>query len=160
MHNWKLSDATVYYSDSNNVSNYFAEYFFVSHFEINSIKNIFSNLDAVSFWELSRLEENYKFLGYSTKEIESEFHKALSYPFFLMAMTLLAGAVVMNVRYRGNYMGYVIITIILSVIIFYLNDLSRALGETEQISLMMSVWTPLSIILIFSSIGMIHVNEK
>jgi hypothetical protein len=24
----------------------------------------------------------------------------------------------------------------------------------------MSVWTPLSIILIFSSIGMIHVNEK
>jgi lipopolysaccharide export system permease protein len=159
-HNWTLSDATVYYSDSNNASSYFAEYSFVSHFEINSIKNIFSNLDAISFWELSKLKENYKYLGYSTKEIESEFHKALSYPLFLMSMTLLAGAIVMNVKYKGSYLIYVIITIILSVIIFYLNDLSRALGETEQISLIMSVWTPLSIVLIFSSIGMIHVNEK
>jgi len=159
-HNWKLSDATIYYNDSNNISGYFAEYSFVSHFEINSIKNIFSNLDAISFWELNKLKENYKYLGYSTKEIESEFQRALSFPFFLMSMTLLAGAIVMNVKYRGNYLSYVIITIILSVIIFYLNDLSRALGQTEQISLIMSVWTPLSIVLIFSSIGMIHVNEK
>ena len=53
-----------------------------------------------------------------------------------------------------------VVTIILSVIIFYLNDFSRALGETEQISLIMSVWTPLIIVLIISSIGMIHVNEK
>ena len=157
---WKLIDANIYYGDNNNFSNYFADYSFVSNFDINGIKNIFSNLDAVSFWELNKLKENYKYLGYSTKEIESEFQRALSFPFFLMSMTLLAGAVVMNVKYRGNYMSYVIITIILSVIIFYLNDLSRALGETEQISLIMSVWTPLSIVLIFSSIGMIHVNEK
>ena len=77
-----------------------------------------------------------------------------------MSMTLLAGAVVMNIRYKGNYLSYVIITIILSVIIYYLNDFSRALGETEQISLVMSVWTPLTIVLMFSSIGLIHVNEK
>ena len=159
-HNWKLSDATIYYNDTNNISSYFAEYSFISHFEINAIKNIFSNLDAISFWELNKLKENYKYLGYSTKEIESEFQRALSFPFFLMSMTLLAGVVVMNVKYRGNYMSYVIITIILSVIIFYLNDFSRALGETEQISLIMSVWTPLIIVLIISSIGMIHVNEK
>ena len=132
-HNWKLNDATVYYSNSNNVSDYFAEYSFVSHFEINSIKNIFSNLDAISFWELSKLKENYKYLGYSTKEIESEFHKALSYPLFLMSMTLLAGVVVMNVKYRGSYLIYVIITIILSVIIFYLNDLSRAMGDRKSV---------------------------
>ena len=159
-HNWKLSDATIYYNDTNNISSYFAEYSFVSHFDINGIKNIFSNLDAISFWELNKLKENYKYLGYSTKEIESEFQRALSFPLFLMSMTFLAGAVVMNVKYRGNYLAYVVIAMILSVIIFYLNDFSRALGETEQISLIMSVWTPLIIVLIISSIGMIHVNEK
>ena len=135
----QLSVASGNYGAPVNLSTYLASHSFVSNFEINSIKNIFSNLDAVSFWELNKLKENYKFLGYSTKEIESEFQRALSFPFFLMSMTLLAGAVVMNVRYKGNYMSYVIITIILSVIIFYLNDLSRALGETEQISLIMSV---------------------
>ena len=157
---WKLSDAKIYYGDSNNVSSYLASYSITSNFEIDSIKNIFSNLDAVSFWELNKLKENYKYLGYSTKEVESEFHRSLSFPLFLMSMTLLAGAVVMNVKYRGNYLVYVIIAIILSVIIFYLNDFSRALGETEQVSLIMSVWTPLIIVLIISSIGMIHVNEK
>ena len=157
---WKLNDVKIYYGDSNNVSTYLPEYTFVSNFEINSIKNIFSNLDAISFWELNKLKENYKYLGYSTKEIEGEFQRALSFPLFLMSMTLLAGAIVMNVKYRGNYLAYVIITIILSVVIFYLNDFSRALGETERISLIMSVWTPLGIILIISSIGMIHVNEK
>ena len=157
---WQLSDAIIYYGVTNNLSTYLASHSFVSNFEINSIKNIFSNLDAVSFWELNKLKENYKYLGYSTKEVEIEFQRALSFPLFLMSMTLLAGAVVMNIKYRGNYIAYVIIAIILSVIIFYLNDFSRALGETEQISLIMSVWTPLSIVLIISSIGMIRVNEK
>ena len=157
---WQLSDAIIYYGVTNNLSTYLASHSFVSNFEINSIKNIFSNLDAISFWELNKLKENYKYLGYSTKEIEAEFHRSLSFPLFLMSMTLLAGAVVMNVKYRGNYIAYVVIAMILSVIIFYLNDFSRALGETEQISLIMSVWTPLIIVLIISSIGMIHVNEK
>ena len=157
---WQLSDARIYYGVTNNLSTYLASHSFVSNFEINSIKNIFSNLDAISFWELNKLKENYKYLGYSTKEIESEFQRALSFPLFLMSMTFLAGAVVMNVKYRGNYLAYVVIAMILSVIIFYLNDFSRALGETEQISLIMSVWTPLIIVLIISSIGMIHVNEK
>jgi lipopolysaccharide export system permease protein len=157
---WQLSDAIIYYGVTNNLSTYLASHSFVSNFEINSIKNIFSNLDAVSFWELNKLKENYKYLGYSTKEVESEFQRALSFPLFLMSMTFLAGAVVMNVKYRGNYLAYVVIAMILSVIIFYLNDFSRALGETERISLIMSVWTPLSIVLIISSIGMIHVNEK
>jgi lipopolysaccharide export system permease protein len=157
---WKLNDVNIYYGDTNNVSTYLPEHIFVSNFDINSIKNIFSNLDAVSFWELNKIKENYKYLGYSTKEVESEFQRSLSFPLFLMSMTLLAGAIVMNVKYKGNYLVYVIITIVLSVVIYYLNDFSRALGETEQISLIMSVWTPLSIILIISSIGMIHVNEK
>lgn len=157
---WILFDAIIYYRDSNNVSTNFTKYDFKSNFEINSIKNIFSNLDAVSFWELNKLKKNYKYLGYSTKEVEGEFQKSLSFPLFLMSMTLLAGAVVMNVKYRGNYMTYILISIILSVLIFYLNDFSRAMGETEQISLVMSVWTPVSLVLILSSIGMIHVNEK
>ena len=157
---WKLKNVTIYFKNKNNTSNYFNEYKFLSNFEINSIKNLFSNLDSVSFWKLNKLKKNYKHVGYSTKQIDSEFQRALSYPFFLMSMTLLAGVVVMNIQYRGNAMAYVIASMILSVLIFYLNDLSKALGETEKISLIMSVWTPVILTFILSSIGMIYVNEK
>ena len=86
--------------------------------------------------------------------------RSLSYPFFLMCMTLLAGVIVMNVKFRGNYLIYIFISIVLSVIIFYLNDFSKALGETDQISLSMSVWTPVFLVFIASAIGMIYVNQK
>ena len=77
-----------------------------------------------------------------------------------MSMTLLAGVIVLNIKYRGGYFGYVFVAVILSVIIFYLNDFSKALGETEKISLIMSVWTPVTLVFIISSIGMVYVNEK
>ena len=96
----------------------------------------------------------------STKEIDGEFQRSLAFPLFLMSMTLLAGVVVMNVKYRGSTLAYIFISIFLSVLIYFLSDLSKALGETEQISLLLSVWTPLAVVLILSSIGMIYINEK
>ena len=156
---WKLIDSHIYYTD-NNKSIKYEEYYFLSNLEINGIKGLFANLDSISFWELNKLKKNYKYLGYSTREIDSEFQRSLAFPIFLMSMTLLAGVVVMNIKYRGNFTAYIALSIFLSVLIYYLNDFSRALGETEQISLMLSVWTPVSLILIFTSIGMIYVNEK
>ena len=156
---WKLIDSHIYYTD-NNKSIKYEEYYFLSNLEINGIKGLFANLDSISFWELNKLKKNYKYLGYSTREIDSEFQRSLAFPVFLMSMTLLAGVVVMNIKYRGNFTAYIALSIFLSVLIYYLNDFSRALGETEQISLMLSVWTPVSLILIFTSIGMVYVNEK
>ena len=156
---WKLVNPNIYYTD-NNKSIKYEEYYFLSNLEISRIKGLFANLDSISFWELNKLKKNYKFLGYSTKEIDGEFQRSLAFPLFLMSMTLLAGVVVMNIKYRGNFMAYIALSVFLSVLIYFLNDFSRALGETEQISLILSVWTPVSLVLIFSSIGMIYVNEK
>ena len=156
---WNLKNTTIFYNE-NNTSVQFKNYSFKSNVEIGNLKNLFSNLDSVSFWDLNKLKENYKYLGYSTKEVDSEMQRSLSYPFFLMSMTLLAGVIVMNVKFRGNYLIYIFISIVLSVIIFYLNDFSKALGETDQISLSMSVWTPVFLVFIASAIGMIYVNQK
>ena len=40
----KLIDANIYYGDNNNISNYFANYSFVSNFDINGIKNMPLNM--------------------------------------------------------------------------------------------------------------------
>ena len=157
---WILKNATIYFKNKNNASDEFSEYKLLSNFEINSIKNLFSNLDSVSVWDLNKLKKNYNYAGYSTKQIDSEIQRALSYPFFLMSMTLLAGVVILNIKYRGNIMAYILTSVILSVLIFYINDFSKALGETEKISLIMSVWTPVILVFIISSIGMIYINEK
>jgi lipopolysaccharide export LptBFGC system permease protein LptF len=53
-----------------------------------------------------------------------------------------------------------LISILICVAIYYFKDLSIALGQTEKISLGLSVWMPVLIIGLFCSIGVIQINEK
>jgi len=62
-------------------------------------------------------------------------------------------------RNKQNFY-YVLISILTCVAIYYFKDLSIALGQTEKISLILSVWMPVIIIGLFCSIGVIQINEK
>ena len=46
------------------------------------------------------------------------------------------------------------------VLIFYLKDLSVALGQTNRISLALAAWVPIIVTSIFSIIGLVQINEK
>ena len=60
---------------------------------------------------------------------------------------------------KQNYY-YILLSILVSVVIFYFKDLSIALGETGKISLVLSVWMPIMVISLFCLIGVIQINEK
>ena len=64
-----------------------------------------------------------------------------------------------SLKYKQNFY-YVLISILTCVAIYYFKDLSIALGQTEQIGLILSVWMPLVLISLFCSIGVIQINEK
>ena len=128
---WKLHNLKKYQSNSKIES--FDKLIFKSNFDLNKLKNIFTELRSISFWELNKVKKNYQDLGISTLEIESEFHKALAYPLFLMCMTIIAGLFVLGIESRKSYLFYVFLAIVLSVVIYYLNYFSKALGETNNL---------------------------
>ena len=64
-----------------------------------------------------------------------------------------------SLKYKQNFY-YVLISILTCVAIYYFKDLSIALGQTEQIGLILSVWMPLVLISLFCLIGVIQINEK
>ena len=47
-----------------------------------------------------------------------------------------------------------------SVVIYYLNNFSYVLGSTEKLSLTMSIFFPLMILLIINALMLYKVNEK
>jgi len=55
---------------------------------------------------------------------------------------------------------YILVSILTCVAIYYFKDLSIALGQTEKISLVLSIWMPIILISLFCSIGVIQINEK
>jgi len=92
--------------------------------------------------------------------MQAKFQRSLAFPFFLLSMVLLSGVFTLGMTFKENNWSYVFIAIITSVLIFYFNDFSAALGKTEKLPILISVWMPIVIIFIFSSAGVIHANQK
>ena len=133
---------------------------YMSLYNLDKILSLYSNLDTISFWnignEIKLLEER----GYSTKQMETKFQRALAYPFFLLAMTLLSGVFTLGIQFKESNLTYIVITIITCVLVYYFNDFSAALGRTEKIAIEIAVWMPIIIIFIFSAAGAIYANQK
>ena len=129
-------------------------------YDIKKIKSLYSNLDTISFWDLKNEIQLLEARGYSTREMEAKFQRAFAFPFFLLSMVLLSGVFTLGMTFKENNWSYVFIAIITSVLVFYFNDFSAALGKTEKLPIVISVWMPIVIIFIFSGVGVIHANQK
>ena len=92
--------------------------------------------------------------------MQVKLHRSLAFPFFLLSMVLLSSVFTLGTTFKENNLTYVFLTIISSMLIFFFNDFSAALGKTDKLPVELSVWMPIAIIFIFSSVGIIHANQK
>ncbi|WP_440654558.1 LptF/LptG family permease [Candidatus Pelagibacter sp. HIMB1506] len=131
-----------------------------SNFNSKRINSLFSNLSSLSFLKLLELKKNYILLNYSTIEINIQIQKILSYPLYLILMTLFSGALMFRVKsYKSNTFK-ISIGLFLCVIIYYFNNLFNALGTTEKINYILSIWIPLIILSFVTIIMLVRINEK
>ena len=85
----------------------------------------------------------------------------LSLPFFLFLMTALSSVLTMGTLKKSDNFKFIILGLILTVLIFYFfKDLSIALGQTDRIPLILSVWAPVIALSFFIFIGVLQINEK
>jgi lipopolysaccharide export system permease protein len=157
---WSLKNAKIIDSEGKVLTENLKDLTFITMYDIDKIRSLYSNLDTISFWslgsEIKLLEER----GYSTREMESKLQRSLAFPFFLLSMLLLSAVFTLGIEFKENNWTYVFIAIITSVVIYFFNDFSAILGETEKLPIEISVWMPVTIIFIFSSVGIIHANQK
>ncbi len=131
-----------------------------SLYDVKKIRSLYSNLDTISFWNLENEIKILQERGYSTNEMRAKLQRSLAFPFFLISMTLLGGVFTLGFQFKEDNWTYGFIAIITSVLIFYFNDFSAALGKTDKLPVEISVWMPILIIFIFSTIGLIHANQR
>jgi len=77
-----------------------------------------------------------------------------------MVMTVLSSVLMLNVKHNKPKLFYLVLGILLSVIIFYINHLSSTLGENNKLPIILSVWLPHLIISMLIGIGLVTINEK
>ena len=131
-----------------------------TNFDLKRIQTLYSNLSALNFTELYELRENYKKLKYSTTDVDLHLLKIISYPVYLLLITLFSSMIMLNIKQVKGMTFKISIGLFFSVLIYYLNNFSHVLGSTERISIFLSIFLPLIILLTINSLMLYKVNEK
>ena len=154
---WLIYDATIF---ENNISQKNDLIKFKSNFNQKRIESLFSNLSSLSLFKLIDLRQNYRLLNYSTVDVDLQIYRILTYPLFLVIMTILASIIMLNTKKSNSKFIKIIIGLFCSVIIYYINNLMNVMGSTEKIPLMVSIWTPIIFLSLVNLIMLININEK
>ena len=155
---WLIKKATIYNFEEPNKTK--TDIFFKSNFNSEKINTLFSNLESLSLLELLKLKKDYKDVGYSISEIDIHLQRIYSYPLYLVIMTILSSIIMLNIEHNKPKIFYLLLGVLLSVIIFYLNRFVNLLGENEKLPINLSIWLPHILMFILVTIGLVRINEK
>ena len=131
-----------------------------TNFNYNIIQNLFSNLSSLSLLDLWEMRKNYKKLNYSVTDIDLQLMKLISYPLYLLLMTMLAAIIMFNTKKSSNKYKRIILGLFCSVVIYYFSNFFYVLGSTEKIHLTISVAMPLLILFLINIYFMRNINAK
>ena len=132
----------------------------LTNFDRNKINSLFSNISTLNLLELFHLKKDYENLGYSSSEIEIHLLRLGSTPFLYGLLTVLSAVIMFNFKKDKSLFFHIILGILMSVIIYYINFMFTSLGNNGKIPIVWSIFLPLLFISIFATIGLIRVNEK
>ena len=154
---WIIYDAQVF---KDNTRQNLAVLEFDSNFDLERIKSLFSNLSSLSLLELIDLNKNYKSLNYSTTDVEIQIQKIISYPIYLIVMTILSSIIMFNTKSFKRTTFKVAIGLFFSVIIYYINNFFNVLGASERLSVINSIWIPIVSLILINMLVLYRLNEK
>ena len=159
--NWDMRNIKIFNFDeeSNVIIKNKENLVFSSFYNVEKLNNLFKNLDTISFIELITNNKNLINRGYEKTIISEKINSFFALPFFLALMTILAAIFTINNK-KSNNINYLMIAVLTCAIIYYMKDLSVALGKSDRISPEISVWIPIIIIGLINSIGLLQINEK
>ena len=155
--NWIIYEAKVF---DRNTKQKFEIVEMTTNFDYLLIQNLFSNLSSLSILELLELRKNYKSLNYSLIEIDIQLLKLISFPIYLMLMTIFSSVIMMSTKELKSSIIKISIGLFFSVIIYYLFNFFNVLGKTEKINIFISVLLPIILLTVVNSLMIRRFNEK
>ena len=105
------------------------------------------NSQPPAFWSLPNAIKVQDTSGFSTLSLRMQFHKLLALPILLIAMTLIAAAVSMNLSRSGGTLRLLIAGAVIGFTVYFGNSVMHTFGEAGTLPVILSAWfTPLFII--------------
>ena len=159
--NWLLNKVRIITANNKkNKENYLNNYNYTSNINISELKNVYKNTETSSLLDINKEISILEDKGYSTIDLRIRYQKLISFPIYLLAMSILSGLMIINLGKTSNYLKYGSYGVIISIIIYFLNDLSITIAKSGIISVDFSVWIPIFLIILINLVGITQVNAK
>ena len=155
---WKLDKVRIFFD--NGKKEVLENLKINTNFNREKLNSIFSNLNSLNLLQLINLSGDYKKLGLSGIEIKSHIFKLYSFPILIAIMATIGSVLVLSFNYRRSKFFNLSLGILSSVIIYYINYFFNLLGITEKTSIILSICSPLIILILFCFILLVRINEK
>ena len=158
---WLLNKVNIIsINKKNNKDNYLNNYNYTSNVNISELKNVYKNTETTSLLDINKEMLILEDKGYSTVDLRIRYQKLISFPIYLLSMSILSGLMIINLGKTSNYLKYGSYGVIISIIIYFLNDLSITIAKSGIISVDFSVWIPIFLIILINLVGLTQVNAK
>ena len=132
---------------------------FNTELNLEKIRLGFGEPSKISIWELKNYIKRIEQAGFSSLKHRVYLHTEIALPFFMVGMFLIGGALNMG-HTRVSKKGLaILISIIMGISAFLLNNLTEILSQNGAIPFLLGAWGP-PVIVIFISLGLIlHLED-
>lgn len=155
---WRLKNVKIY-SEERKTENLLS-YRYTSSFDGKIISNLYSNLNSLNIFQLIKLEENYKSIGYSATEVKLHLNKIYSIPLYLTLTTIIGSLIMFKMNFIKSKFFLIVIGVLVSVVFYYINYFSILFGKNETLPVEVAVWLPQILIILLCSLGLTRLNEN
>ena len=156
--NWILKKSKISVTGEQNIKK--DDILFKTNFNAEKINTLFSNMESLTLWQLIKQKNDYLDVGYSITDINLHLQKIYAFPFYLTIMTIISSVIMLNIKHNKPKIFYLLLGVLLSVVIFYINHLANLLGTNGKLPVNLSVWLPFLILSMLVGIGLVTINEK
>lgn len=130
-----------------------------TNINLEKLKNYFANANIYSIWNITKELKELKDRGYVEQDLIVNFNKYLSLPLMLFSMVIISTFFTIRIDFKFNNFLYIFFSILVGIIIYFLSDLSIAIGKSGKIPLILSIWIPVIIIMTLSIYSLLRSDD-
>ncbi len=111
-----------------------------SQLDVSDFEQLSGSSTAPQFWQLPSEIQKLESAGFSSVALRMQFHKLLSLPLTLIAMTFIAAGVSMHLTREGGTFRLLLSGVTIGFSVFFIENIIKAFGESGSINVVYAVW--------------------
>ena len=128
--------------------------------DINKIEENFTDLEAISFWDLPRIINFYEKSGFAVERQQIRLWSLIISPLFLVSMVLMAAVFALRPNNRRGGVMYLIVGgIVTGFSAYFLTQVVYAMGVSGNIPVCLAVIAPTAIAMLIGISLLLHLED-